>query len=382
MRRVWVVVTVAVALASATPSPAGPIVKGQFSRSDTCGECHRDIYRMWRASAHAKAMEDPVFLDAFRQTKDREGAPVARACLECHAPTVSLTKDYDLAQKLSWEGVGCDVCHSIAAVETSAAGAKYRLEVGIVKRGPIKNASSGAHEVLYSELHGQALVCAPCHEFAGPDGTPLMTTYSEWRQSGASRAGKSCQSCHMGRTKANVVDPIVARVPEAVVNLHEVPGGHSLDQLNKALEVGLQPRRSADSLLLDVRLRNRGAGHAVPTGMPGRRVILSVKVRASGGDQFEERRTYGKSFAAADGGAITRDSSYFARGVRLVSDTRLKADEERTERFRFKVPADATAYVTVKLQYEHAPTGTDENRTSITFFSEERALLPEKPQTP
>jgi hypothetical protein len=381
MRRVEVVVAVACAVACVAPGLAGPIKKGEISRSDTCGECHRDIYRMWRASAHAKAMEDPVFLDAYRQTMGREGAAVGRSCLECHAPTVSLTKDYELKQKVSWEGIGCDVCHSIAAVDASEAGAKYKLDVGTVKRGPIKDAVSGAHEVMYSELHSQALVCAPCHEFAGPDGTPLMTTYSEWRKSGAGKAGRSCQDCHMGRTKANIVDPIVARVPEAEVNLHEVPGGHSLDQLNRALDVRLQPRREADSLFLDVRLRNKGAGHAVPTGMPGRHVILSVEVRGSG-DPQEDRRTYGKSFATAGGGSITRDSAYFARGVKLLSDTRLQADEERTEHFRFKVPTNATAFVTVKLVYEHAPTGTDENRTSLTFFSEERTLLPEKPAKP
>ena len=381
MRCGFVLVLAAVSLATA-PGIAAPIQKGKISRSDTCGECHKDIFKMWRASAHARALEDPVFLDAFRQTKDREGEVVSRVCLGCHAPVAEQTKDFELAQKLTWEGIGCDICHSIASVEVTEIGPKLKLDFGFVKRGPIKNASSTAHDVQYSEIHGQAVVCAPCHEYVNSEGTPLMTTFSEWKQSASAKAGKSCQACHMGRTKANVVDPKVKRVPDAEVNLHDVPGGHSLEQLNKTFDIGLQPRREGDELLLDVKLRNRGAGHAVPTGMPGRHFILSVKVRTSLGESFEEKRVYGKSFVTAGGDEIGQDSAYFARGVRFVSDSRLKADEERTERFRFAAPARATAFLTVKLRYEHAPMGTDENRTSITFFSEERTLLPGKPAKP
>jgi hypothetical protein len=334
---------------------------------------------MWKKSAHASSMEEPIFLDAFRQTKEREGEAVSRVCLSCHAPAVEVTKDWDLEQKLSWEGVGCDICHSISAVKAVGSTAKFELDAGVVKRGPIRNASSMAHDVLFSELHTQSLVCGPCHEFSNSEGVPLMTTFSEWKASSAARQNKTCQQCHMGETKANVVDPVIKRLPEAKVNLHEVPGGHSLSQLIKGVEVVLRPQRDAGALLLDVRLRNRGAGHAIPTGMPGREINLSVKVRTSEGGSFDERRSYRKTYVGAGGGEITRDSSYFARGVKFVSDTRIQADESRTERFRFAVPEHATAYLSVKLHYEHAPTGRDQNRTFITFFSEERTLLPEQP---
>ena len=38
--------------------------------SDTCGECHEDIYDMWRASAHARSMENSRFL-AFNMDHSR-----------------------------------------------------------------------------------------------------------------------------------------------------------------------------------------------------------------------------------------------------------------------------------------------------------------------
>jgi hypothetical protein len=147
-------------------------------------------------------------------------------------------------------------------------------------------------------------------------------------------------------------------------------------QLTKALDVSVRPERQGDTLVLGVTLTNTGAGHALPTGMPGRRVLLAVHVRTSDGKTFDDERVYGKRFTDAAGKDLVRDSAYFAKGVRLVSDTRIKADERRSEEFAFPVAAGATAYVTVKLHYEHKPTGDDENGTWITFFSADRTVAP------
>jgi hypothetical protein len=347
------------------------------SRSDVCGDCHRDIYRMWSVSAHAQAMEDPIFLGAFRETDRREGPEVTRICLGCHSPAVAMTNDFKLDLKTSWEGVSCDICHSISEVKMGERGPELRYDLGSVKRGPIRDAASGAHEVAYSELHMSALICAPCHEFKNGEGVPIMATYSEWQGSSAGKAGKSCQECHMSRAQAEVVDPRVARVPEAHVNLHEVPGGHSLTQLNKAVVVNLRPIRTDSELLLDVQLKNVGAGHSFPTGMPSRHVILEMKVRTNDGKSFEESRTYGRTFVDASGALIDHDSGYFAKGVKLTKDNRIASDEQRVETFRFPISNKVTAFVNLRLHYEHSPTGTDEGRTYLTFYTTERMVGPE-----
>jgi hypothetical protein len=372
-----VLVCTGLAWGLASASPVLP--KGQLSRSDICGECHKDIYRMWRASAHSRSMEDPIFLSAYKETEDREGEPVSRVCLGCHAPAAGILKDADLAQKVTWEGVSCDICHVLASVQFAGQVPVMTFAPGPVKRGPIQNAASGRHEVVYSELHTTALVCAGCHEFVNPEGTPVMTTYSEWQQSGSAKEGKGCQTCHMGRQTADVVDPKVLRVPDSMVNLHEVPGGHSLEQLNKALAVTIRPVHADGQVQLDVTLRNSGAGHSVPTGMPGRRVFLEIRVLTSEGETREERKTYAETFTDASGEVITRDSGYFAKGVKLTSDTRIRSGEKRMESFRFPVPPAASADITVKLRYEHSPTGDKENRTSIIFYSENRTVGPETP---
>jgi hypothetical protein len=181
----------------------------------------------------------------------------------------------------------------------------------------------------------------------------------------------------MGLTRANVVDPRVQRVARAQVNLHEVPGGHSLEQLHRALAVTLAPVRQGKELALQVAITNRGTGHAVPTGMPGRRVILEVSVETGDGHSYRETKIYERSFLDAGGKPILRDSGFFALGIRPGPDTRLQADERRIEHFRFPLATSATAYVAVRQHYEHAPRGTAEGRTYITFISEKRVIPPE-----
>ena len=98
---------------------ATPLPKGQVSRSDLCAECHKDIYKMWRSSAHSRSMEDPIFLDAYRETDERQGEEVSKICLKCHAPAAGILKDPKLALKVTWEGVSCDICHVMSAVQVN-----------------------------------------------------------------------------------------------------------------------------------------------------------------------------------------------------------------------------------------------------------------------
>jgi hypothetical protein len=375
MRIVPVVMAVVALAATGRCQPAAPAAGGEIAPSALCGTCHRDIYAMWRSSAHSSAMEDVIFFAAYRDM-DATDPATARLCLACHAPLTRVLPDAALALQATWDGVSCEACHTLVSVELAPGGARQTFAPGPVKRGPIRDAVSNGHETAYSELHRSALVCAGCHEFENAEKTPIITTYSEWRGSGAATRGKTCQACHMAASVsgAHVVDPKIKRVTESV-NLHQMPGGHSVTQLNKALEVVMTAAWQEDGLGVTVVLKNKGAGHAVPTGMPGRRVILAVSVRTSDGQSFDERRVYTKTFRDAAGRTIDRDGFVFAPGVRLASDSRLGPDEERSETFAFPVSARATAHVSVKLHYEHAPTGDAEDRTWLTFYQADRTLL-------
>lgn len=366
-----------IAMFSAGAVPAAEPAHSGFTHSDLCGTCHRDIYRMWRESAHARSMENLTFLQSFREGQVMFGEQASRLCLTCHAPSVLVNEDWALEERITWEGVSCDVCHSLAEVDMSGLGPRMVLKPNLVKRGPIRDAESSGHETEYSALHEQSLVCAPCHEYVNPEGTPIMTTFSEWRESSAAQRGTTCQTCHMGLTRADIVDPQVKRLPDVPVNLHQTPGGHSLEQLYKALRVRFDINRVGDEVTVDVSIVNRGAAHAVPTGLPNRRIILSVELDAGQRGQFKERRIYAKHTVDASGETITDVWGYFRPGVRLASDTRIPTDGERSETFHFNIPASALAYLTVRLEYQHLTEDPSGEPSAFTFYSERRMLKPD-----
>ena len=363
-------VTIAIVLAGL----AGFAEAADFETSDTCGKCHRDIYRMWRQSAHAEATEDPFFYQTLEDVRGMDRGRREKICLECHAPMAIVSGDLELKLSSSREGVPCEFCHSLVEVEMTERGPRHKLDIGKIKRGTIAEADSPAHGVAFSALHRDSLLCAPCHEYVSEDGVSILTTYSEWQSSRAAENGMTCQGCHMEVTEAQVVDPKVVRKSDAKVNLHEMPGGHSVQQLLKALDIKVRTERKGGVLDVRVTVSNDGAGHAVPTGMPGRRIILSVDVNAGRGVTHEEQRVYGKSFKDGKGKRIDHVGDYFGTGVLLESDTRIGPDEIREEEFSFEVPEDASAYLTVRLHYEHAPRGEDQEKERVTFFTDRKLI--------
>ena len=106
-------ICLSLAVASASP----PMNVDASNTSDRCGTCHRDIFKMWRGSAHADAASDPIFLAANRETIAREGPAVSRVCLGCHAPVTTWNSDWGLEKTITTEGVSCDVCHRIESVD-------------------------------------------------------------------------------------------------------------------------------------------------------------------------------------------------------------------------------------------------------------------------
>ena len=139
-----------------------PVTAGEPLPADTCGSCHRDIYRMWRDSAHAQSLEDPFFLEPLHRVRATHGTQKTQICLDCHAPLARLVGDTDLEMAISREGVNCEFCHGLVAVEIEDGVTRHRVAIGDVKYGTIPHAESQAHEVAYSELHADSLLCAPC----------------------------------------------------------------------------------------------------------------------------------------------------------------------------------------------------------------------------
>ncbi len=336
--------------------------------AETCGDCHRAIHEGWKKSAHATAMESRLFQDALKLADADLGPSARRACLNCHSPLGTEVGDLTLTRKVSWEGITCDYCHSIRSVTFEDGVPKASVQLSKVKSGPSKDSVSPAHGVTFSSVHTSSLVCASCHEYKNPQGFAVITTYSEWKNSSYGKDEKTCQSCHMYSVKGNVVDPRVKRSPEQI-NLHEMPGSRSVEQLNKAITASMSTSRQAGKVTVAVRISNSGAGHAVPTGSPMRRVILEVCAIAYGGKEQCEQKIYSRKLAGRDGKALALEHLAFIRASQAVTDTRLGPQETRNEKFQFTVPPSMRVRVEASLYYYYSPLASSEAEQKKKFLT-------------
>ena len=339
-----------------------------------CARCHRAIYEAWKSSAHAQAMESSTFQDALALAEAEFGAGGRKACLGCHAPLAARTGDLALRNHMSWEGVTCDYCHSIRRVSVTSGNASVVLDFSGAKSGPTKDSLSTAHETLFSEVHLSSQACMACHEYRNPLGFPLLTTYSEWKNSRAGKEGQQCQACHMYLVKGNVVDPRIRRASGATVNLHQMPGSHTLEQLTRTIKANLETRREGGHLKASVVVMNRTAGHYVPTGSPLRRLVLEVKVDAYDGQRLRAERVYQRIVADQNGTPVQGEHTAFFKAAKVLSDTRLAPDEKRTEEFDFAVPAGVSAQVTATLWYFYSPAPRTGAQERVTFLSISRLV--------
>ncbi len=364
-----VLLLVAIAAASLTSQTLDKISSAEF-----CGRCHRAIHEAWKTSSHARAMDSPLFQDAMEAAAGEFGAAARNTCLSCHSPLAQQLGDTTLQRKVSWEGVTCDYCHSIREVTLGAGNPKARLEFNLIKSGPLKDAASGAHGTVYSEVHTNATVCAPCHEYRNAQGFPVLTTYSEWQKSRYWKEGRQCQSCHMSAVAGEVVDPKFQRVSTSKINLHQMPGSHSIDQLNSTIKASIQTTREGGQIKVKVTVANTAAGHFVPTGSPLRQLVLEVRADAYNGKHLRQERAYRRVVADVQGKEIEREHLAFLKAAKVLTDTRLAPDEKRVEQFTFDVPQGVAAQVKAALIYYYSPMASTESQKRVTFLTMSRLV--------
>lgn len=342
--------------------------------AEVCGRCHRAIHESWKTSTHSQAMESRLFQDVVAMAEADFGPAGRKVCLGCHSPVAVHTNDLNLTRKVSWEGVTCDYCHSIREVSFDGPNPKAVLDFSQVKTGPLSDAVSKEHRTAYSSVHTSSAICAPCHEYKNAAGFPVLTTYSEWKASKYAKEGRQCQSCHMSRVAGDVVDPRVARSHTAKINLHQMPGSHSLQQLTSAVRAQLNAARDGNQLRVTVEIANQTAGHFLPTGSPLRQLVMEVRADSAGGQHFREERVYARKVADQHGTVAMREHFAFLRAVKLVSDTRLAPGEKRSETFLFPIPAGSQTQVKATFWYYYSPLAKIESQKRVTFLTLSRLV--------
>lgn len=278
-----------------------------------CGECHEKMYDEWETSAHANAASSPLYKLAVADAKDK-------ACDRCHAPLLQLApKDI-----VGTEGITCDVCHTLRDPAPGKDGGHFTLAVDdMIKYGPRCDLEDHYfHRMGCSPEHSEARICGACHLWE-PGGLPVLTEYADWKAGPLAAKGTQCQDCHMPDERAVIAtgSPVRKGVP------HHGLLGIANDLRRRALELEVTVSHDDDKLAAALTLRNKNAGHAVPAGLPERRVVVRVRlVDKSGTELASETRVLGRKLVDAAG-----VEAPFWHAARLDSDTRIQPGGEWTD---------------------------------------------------
>ncbi len=352
--------SVVLAAAAATAGlriEAAPTSGEPYAPARECATCHTTIYGYWSESEHSRSATRPSYLAALEaavgSAADKDA--VRRGCVWCHAPTSLVTGDYALKGEIAREGVSCDFCHTVAAVDLDKRDHPFDLQPGKVKRGPLEYAKSPFHDTAYSTLHkASPLLCASCHEHTNALGVAVLSTYSEWKAGPYPARGETCQECHMplvpGTTVGEGLQPTQRRI-----NLHRLQGGGTASKLRSGLELSFGPvdlgSASAD---VQVVVTNKAVGHAAPGGLSSKSLVLAVGVDAGGADLLHRReRVYRRELKDAEGHDLVAVADLFLKAASVGEDSRLQPGESRTERFTVPLPQNWKAIV-ARLEYRDA----------------------------
>jgi hypothetical protein len=246
-------------------------------------------------------------------------------CADCHAPGIDGKlggRDLLAARGFAYDyGVHCDVCHRVESVELDrepgVAGRLHLLrpsepstnpllgEWKPIMFGPRPDVPNPLMSGVAREHFNDGRICAGCHEYAQrvlvpssaidtqrwPGGRlPVHTTWSELKA--GPFAEVACPSCHMppepgvgnGADLYNFIDPPEGiasgwRRPPGSVLKHAWYGPRQPESGMHKLAAALQITKRVlnGTVVAQVRVRNVGCGHAIPTGEPMRSMVLLVE---------------------------------------------------------------------------------------------------------
>lgn len=331
------------------------LAKNGFTPAKTCGVCHEAIYKDFQKSLISRTFTDPIFKYAYMEAYLATKGEAKFVCLKCHAPTVLVTKDYDMEMQITREGVTCDFCHSIRGVNLKNLKRPYDVKVGKTKWGPLAKSISPAHFTERLEVFSKSEICAGCHEFKTKLGAQVMGTYSEWKAGPYPKEDKQCQDCHMPLIKERVVNEGIGDSKRTERHYHSLAGGHSLTQLKKAIKVDIvRVNRQAGKVNVQVKVKNVGSGHKVPTGIPSRKLVLIVRVSDPFKVIYEGKRIYEKVMVDSKGKRILNDWEFFLNAAKIKSDNRIAPREERHENFTFYAPGTHDLVIEALVEYRYS----------------------------
>lgn len=401
-----------------------------WTSSAKCKSCHSEIFEQWSNSNHKHiAGSNPYYMVMETLAGEVEGQEFRKWCMSCHNPSAlslghpktthamddnivsaemfeksAKTLQDDFKEHGNFrveEGVSCITCHQItdasskgnASFKLSLERQKYAFEDSTSDLGrwfseKLINSNPDVHKKSYSkELYKESKYCASCHdEFHPQNGIKIVSTFKEWEKSPYNNPKdkskhKSCIDCHMTYLQDGKFAPLKGvstdgGVLKDDVKVHYFAGSnHFLSGLRdkEHEEQTLWLLRTSAKLDMDIKegvlevgVKNVGAGHHLPTGVADfRELWLDVEVKdkngavvfSSGklkkdGNIEDGSRLFQKVFGDEEGKPV---GLLFWKYKTLLSDTRIPAGERRAEKFELPKDVLYPLQVSIKLNFRIYP---------------------------
>ena len=299
------------------PGSAHDVMQSAF-----CADCHPAIYAEHEQSTHGRAFTDAEVRLATARFDMAD-------CIICHTPRPIFETGVGLNPQRRHHdlegGNTCMTCHWKPDYDYASfqGGAECRT-------------------AFHPDV-GTVQACASCHR---NHGTPY-----QWEKSPTGKeTGRICMDCHMERVER----PVAVGGPVREVRRHVFPGGRSDEQVRRAYSYSAEV--AGDHV--EVRIRNKGAGHNFPTELKQRSVESLVVVRDLDGNEVARSRM------------VFRDPYKRPYGLELPVNTQIPGGQERVHRVPIGVAA-GTVETTLfyKLYYP-----IDDYHSDLSRVMESRTL--------
>ncbi|MBI4684016.1 MAG: cytochrome C [Nitrospirae bacterium] len=265
--------------------------------SNSCKECHPDIYEQWEKSLHARSIFGVVSVGrtaaTFKTTienglKEWPNSGVKKSedvkikhfmiCAKCHLPQLIESEDSvayeivknlyafkeigdDASKNLQKLNIGCLICHNRNAII-------HKWTDGYPENNAVYGAKSGDHSdpshpvMKESKIMKESILCGQCHglgpNFELENPTQCATLYGSYLWSYRAEGGtETCQECHIQKSKLghNMQSYRSPEMAKMAIDFDVEAYGHYWRDGSKIIP----------QAFVKVELTNN-AGHAIPDG--------------------------------------------------------------------------------------------------------------------
>jgi len=224
---------------SSTTVSGGLIPSEFFLESESCQECHQEIYEQWRSSAHRfSSFNNQFYRKSIEHMQEVAGVQQSKWCAGCHDHAMFFNGRFEkpvieqIDTPQAHAGLGCMSCHAIVQVSDSMGNGGFTIEYpplhdlatsdSFLVRTVTKyltNTAPAAHKKAFLKpFMREAEYCSSCHKVHLD--VPVndyrwirgFNEYDSWQASGVSGQGarsfyypaksQDCADCHMPLTPA------------------------------------------------------------------------------------------------------------------------------------------------------------------------------------